>query len=172
MKNQKGITLIALVITIIVLLILAGVAIAMLSGENGILSQAENAKKETIAAEAVERINLALNAIKAESYNQLAKNGAWVAVKPAVTANPDAEPPVAAADAAIDADVAASLAADGFTTAGTDGWKYEFTEKVITLTYTDEEFDDIIVTGKFFVTDDGETVKANTMEAAQIPAGL
>ena len=48
-KNQKnqGITLIALVITIIVLLILAGVSIAMLTGENGILTQAQRAKKET-----------------------------------------------------------------------------------------------------------------------------
>ena len=48
MKNnftqKRGITLIALVITIIVLLILAGVSIAMLTGQNGILSQAENAK--------------------------------------------------------------------------------------------------------------------------------
>ena len=43
-SNQKGITLIALVITIIVLLILAGVAISMLSGENGILNQAASAK--------------------------------------------------------------------------------------------------------------------------------
>ena len=40
MKRNKGITLIALVITIIVLLILAGVAISMLSGENGILRKA------------------------------------------------------------------------------------------------------------------------------------
>ena len=46
MKN-KGITLIALVITIIILLILAGVSIAMLTGENGILSQAKKAKEET-----------------------------------------------------------------------------------------------------------------------------
>ena len=46
-KTQKGITLIALVITIIVLLILAGVSIAMLTGENGILTQAKKAKKET-----------------------------------------------------------------------------------------------------------------------------
>ena len=38
MKNNKGITLIALVITIIVLLILAGISIAMLTGENGILT--------------------------------------------------------------------------------------------------------------------------------------
>ena len=39
-KNVHGITLIALVITIIVLLILAGVSIAMLTGQNGILTQA------------------------------------------------------------------------------------------------------------------------------------
>ena len=45
--NQYGITLIALVITIIVLLILAGVSIAMLTGQNGILSQAQKAKSET-----------------------------------------------------------------------------------------------------------------------------
>ena len=47
MKRNKGITLIALVITIIVLLILVGVAIAMLSGENGILKKAADAKEKT-----------------------------------------------------------------------------------------------------------------------------
>ena len=45
--KERGITLIALVITIIVLLILAGVSIAMLTGENGILAQAQRAKNET-----------------------------------------------------------------------------------------------------------------------------
>lgn len=70
MKNQKGITLIALVITIIVLLILAGVSIAMLTGQNGILTQANSAKTETNKAEAVEKINLALNAVKSEVYKQ------------------------------------------------------------------------------------------------------
>ena len=64
MRNQKGITLIALVITIIVLLILAGVSIAMLTGNNGILTQATNAKKETANAEAEERINMELQALK------------------------------------------------------------------------------------------------------------
>ena len=44
-KSMKGITLIALVITIIVLLILAGVSIATLTGENGILTRAQEAKK-------------------------------------------------------------------------------------------------------------------------------
>ena len=47
LRKNKGITLIALVITIIVLLILAGVSIAMLTGQNGILSQAQKAKSET-----------------------------------------------------------------------------------------------------------------------------
>lgn len=54
MKNQKGITLIALVITIIVLLILAGVSIAMLTGENGILTQSTRSAAETRIAEAKE----------------------------------------------------------------------------------------------------------------------
>ena len=46
-KGEKGITLIALIVTIIVLLILAGVSIAMLTGDNGILNQAQKAKNET-----------------------------------------------------------------------------------------------------------------------------
>ena len=70
MKNQKGITLIALVITIIVLLILAGVSIAMLTGKNGILTQATDSKTATNKAEAVEKINLALNAVKTEVFSQ------------------------------------------------------------------------------------------------------
>ena len=54
-KNSKGITLIALVITIIVLLILAGVSIAMLTGQNGILTQAQNAKNKTEEAKEEEQ---------------------------------------------------------------------------------------------------------------------
>ena len=47
LKNEIGITLIALVVTIVVLLILAGVSISMLTGENGIITQAQYAKEET-----------------------------------------------------------------------------------------------------------------------------
>ena len=47
MKMSKGITLIALVVTIIVLLLLAGISIQMLSGNNGILSRAAEAKEKT-----------------------------------------------------------------------------------------------------------------------------
>ena len=50
LKKEKGITLVALVITIIVLLILAGVSIATLTGDNGILTKASEAKEETEAA--------------------------------------------------------------------------------------------------------------------------
>ena len=62
MRNQRGITLIALVITIIVLLILAGVSIAMLTGDNGILTKSNQAKKETEMGEIADKINLAINA--------------------------------------------------------------------------------------------------------------
>ena len=57
-KNAKGITLIALVITIIVLLILAGVTIATLTGDNGILTQAGKAKDKTTEAESIERVQV------------------------------------------------------------------------------------------------------------------
>ena len=65
-KEAKGITLIALVITIIVLLILAGVTIATLTGDNGILKQADKAKTETTMGEEKEAIGLAYNGAKTE----------------------------------------------------------------------------------------------------------
>ena len=63
-KSTKGITLIALVITIIVLLILAGVSIAMLTGDNGILTQAKEAKEANIAGTEKEQIKLAMQSLK------------------------------------------------------------------------------------------------------------
>lgn len=61
MTATRGITLIALVITIIVLLILAGVMIATLTGENGILNQAGNAKTSNAEGEAREEFALIAN---------------------------------------------------------------------------------------------------------------
>ena len=60
-KTNNGITLIALVITIIVLLILAGVTIATLTGENGILTRATEAKEKTQEGEDIENIKLAIS---------------------------------------------------------------------------------------------------------------
>ena len=72
-KQNKGITLIALVITIIVLLILAGISIAMLTGQNGILSQAQNAKNRTEEAKNKELSDLAI----LEQYINQYANGDW-----------------------------------------------------------------------------------------------
>ena len=59
-KGERGITLIALVISIIVLLILAGVTIAALSGENGILTRVADAKQKTDEASEMEAIQTAV----------------------------------------------------------------------------------------------------------------
>lgn len=57
-EKNKGITLIALIVTIIVLLILAAVTISTLTGESGIMIKASNAKKETAKANAEERVRI------------------------------------------------------------------------------------------------------------------
>ena len=67
LKNNKGITLIALVITIIVLLILAGVSIAMLTGENGILTRANDASDDSKRAEISEKVNMAIQSAYADA---------------------------------------------------------------------------------------------------------
>ncbi len=69
MKKNKGITLIALVITIIVLLILAGVSIATLLGENGILAQATKAERAQKLAEITESIQTDILAKQMEKTN-------------------------------------------------------------------------------------------------------
>ena len=80
LKNTKGITLIALVVTIIILLILAGVSIAMLTGNNGILTQGKRAKEETEIAEEKEAISLAMNALKIQKQVGAKKSGIKVAL--------------------------------------------------------------------------------------------
>ena len=59
--GKKGITLISLVVTIIVLLILAGITISMLFGENGLLNRATDATEEYSKAEAKEKVELLLS---------------------------------------------------------------------------------------------------------------
>ena len=60
LKNFKGITLIALVVTIIVVLILAGVSIAILTGDNGLLIKAQQAKDENEKASDRDKIAMAV----------------------------------------------------------------------------------------------------------------
>ena len=69
MRKEKGITLIALVITIIVLLILAGVTIVTLTGDNGLLTKAGDAKNATEIAE--EKDIISISALQAQAeYEQ------------------------------------------------------------------------------------------------------
>lgn len=69
-KSNKGITLIALVITIIILLILVGVTILTLNGENGILGKSQTAKEETNKQTATEIIQLKITNIQIETYGE------------------------------------------------------------------------------------------------------
>ncbi len=64
-KNQEnGVTIIALVITVIVLLILAGISIASLTGDNGIINKSTEAKKETEISQYQEKLDI----IKHQEY--------------------------------------------------------------------------------------------------------
>ena len=65
--RENGITLIALVVTIVVLLILAGVSISMLTGENGIIKQAQNSKEQSEIGDEKEAIMLAYNGVILEN---------------------------------------------------------------------------------------------------------
>ena len=72
MKNKKGITLIALVITIIVLLILAGVSISLILGNNGVLTQATGAVNKNLEAQAEEDITMAWTSATSEYWSDWA----------------------------------------------------------------------------------------------------
>lgn len=75
-KKQEGITLIALVITIIVLLILAGVSISLVVGNNGVLTQASTAVVNDKIANAREALNMALAATETKFYSKRVNNSA------------------------------------------------------------------------------------------------
>ena len=74
-QNSKGITLIVLVVTIIILLILAGVTIAALSGPNGILNNAVEAKRESIIADVIEQVKLDVAEGMADKLGKPLTNG-------------------------------------------------------------------------------------------------
>ena len=84
-RKEKGITLIALVITIIVLLILAGVVIATLTGDNGILGKAKTAKTTNDEEKAKEQIKIAVMGSYGKdgelNYDDLTKNLGQIGIK-------------------------------------------------------------------------------------------
>lgn len=68
---QNGITLIALVVTIVVLLILSGVAINLVLGDNGIITKAKEAKEKQEVAEIIDKLELAKVPIAIDNENNL-----------------------------------------------------------------------------------------------------
>ena len=85
MRN-KGITLVALVITIIVLLILSGVTISALSGENGIITNAIKAKEQINESNFEENVNLVLSELKLNKNKNVQKflEGKFEIVEPLI----------------------------------------------------------------------------------------
>ena len=72
-NKASGITLIALVVTIIVLLILAGISVQMLTGDNGILNRAEQAVKKHADANELEKIQVAVLSVQTQSERKYIK---------------------------------------------------------------------------------------------------
>ena len=74
LKDNKAITLISLVVTIIVLLILAGISISMLAGDNSILQKATEAKTNTDNAQAREELQLAISGAGVDYHSGKVQN--------------------------------------------------------------------------------------------------
>ena len=70
MEKEQGITIIALVITIIILLILAGVAIGALTGENGLIARAQQSVRETEIADTIELARLDIMEVRTENNGE------------------------------------------------------------------------------------------------------
>lgn len=71
-KNQNGVTLIALVVTIVVMLILAATALAMLNGDSGIITNAQKARAANTESTVVDTMDNAYNSLKTEATVKMA----------------------------------------------------------------------------------------------------
>ena len=134
MKNQKGITLIALVVTIVVLLILAGTSIAMLTGENGIITNAQKSTAANTEGDVRTDIEMAVNSAKTivlartstdAEYDPTTKTAEDELVKRIIT-DLGLTAPETITDSKLIDDV--------------DGYTVELSSHVITITYSDSQF--------------------------------
>lgn len=134
MKNQKGITLVALVVTIVVLLILAGTSIAMLSGDSGIISNAQKSTAANTEGDVRSRIEMAVNSAKT-----------------VVLARTSTDPEYNPQDSASEAEIVKNIITDlGFTAPDSisdttliddeKGYTVSLASHVVTVTYTDSQF--------------------------------
>ena len=89
LKENKGVTLVALVITIIVLLILAGVTLSMVMGESGIFGKANKASVNTNLSSAKDAIRLAVLEVSSEQYSDT--DGSFTAITNTTSTGIEAE---------------------------------------------------------------------------------
>ena len=87
-KNQNGVTLIALAVTIIVMLILAGATMSMLSGDSGLITNARKASASNKEADVKEKMASAYNVVKTTVESERALTGSYDA-ETELTANLD-----------------------------------------------------------------------------------
>ena len=80
-KNMKGITLVSLVITIIVMLILAGVSISMATGNNGVLTRGQQASKRTNISSIQEDLTLAVTSVQSDYEAKWAMDSTFASKK-------------------------------------------------------------------------------------------
>ena len=76
-KRQKGITLIALVVTIVVLLILAGITISLVFGSNGVIQKAQDSKEQTKIGEMREKLEMAKVPVYADGNGSYKVQDYW-----------------------------------------------------------------------------------------------
>ena len=134
LKQKKGITLVALVITIIVLLILAGVSISMVVGDNGVLTRAKNAASETAKAQANEALQTAVIGVQGDYATNWSDDSSFNLISKMTTdelqANVSSEYTITITKASTDA----ATAAEG-TIAKSGGATYSFKLKQVEKGY-------------------------------------
>ena len=131
-QKQEGITLIALVVTIVVLLILAGTSIAMLTGDNGIITNAQKSQMENTKSEVIEKMNMAYNAAYSEARIKMATDPGY---------QPSAH--IAELAGVVAKEVGVEAQAGTAPTEAVDNQYnvyYDDTEKTITMLYGDPKF--------------------------------
>ena len=69
-KKERGVTLIALVVTIIVLIVLAGVSINLMFGQLGVVTKSKEAKEENLKQTAKDVMSLKITNIQIENYTE------------------------------------------------------------------------------------------------------
>jgi len=154
--QEKGITLIALVITIIVLLILAGVSISMLSGDNSILNKAGQARDMTGEKSIAERIQIAYLGVMTENNGNVEKSKLQTALE-----NEFGQGNV-------------TDLADDLSTVKIDGKQYSINGKTSGGENQDDDDDDVLAPGKKATTTakDNYTDTSESKKKATIPAGF